>query len=307
MRTLLTGAGGYIGLHIVRELLEHGEDVTAVVRSAESLGPFARDPRLTVVETDLARDAPSVQVLPGHDVCIHAALIWGEPGSELEVRDTAVAAKLFAAAAGAGLARCIYLSSTAVHRPFAGAMGEADRLATTDAYGATKAAGELFPRAACAGSTMSGVVLRPGPVVGPPALAAGRSRVHRRIADMLAAAAKGDPIEVMEAEGRQLVDVATLARAVRLLTWLEQPHATYLCVDRDVFTWERVARMIVGELDSPSEVRVHPRESAGPLPRFRTERIEDLLGGPTNAREALLAHIRHLARTPGTYAREDSR
>ena len=123
---------------------------------------------MQVVETDPKHDARIAPVLAGHDVCVHAALIWGEPGSEFEVRDTAVAAKLFDAAGRAGLTRCIYISSTAVHRPFAGGMEKEDCLRPADVYGATKAAGELFLRAACAPGRMTGVVLRPGPVVGPP-------------------------------------------------------------------------------------------------------------------------------------------
>ena len=299
MRTLLTGAGGYIGLHVVRELLDDGHQVTAVVRSREKLGPFARDPRLKVVETDLVREARIARVVAGHDVCVHAALIWGEPGSELEGLDTAVAVKLFDAADRAGVARCIYISSTAVHRPFAGEMGEEDYLETADVYGATKAAGELFLRAACARDQMTGVVIRPGPVVGPPAFDAGSVRTHNRIAEMVAAAGEGRPIETVRGEGRQLCDVSTVARAIRLLTRAESPHSTYTCVDREIFTWERVAQMVVGCLSSPSDVVVLPSEREGPVPRFRTERIEGLLGGPSDADGALLAHIRHLARTGG--------
>src|SRR5262245_10375167 len=181
MRTFLTGAGGYIGLHILRELLEAGHQVTTLVRSPAKLGPFAPHPRLSVVETDLEHEARIAQVLPGHNVCVHAALIWGDPGSELELRDTAVAAKLFDAAGRVGLTRCIYISSAAVHRPFSNEMCEDDCLSTTDLYGATKAAGELFLRAACAGYEMTGVVVRPGPVVGPPAFAGGSFRSHDRI------------------------------------------------------------------------------------------------------------------------------
>ncbi len=295
MRILLTGAGGYIGLHIVRELLEDGHELTALVRSPGKLGPFARAPGLSVVEADLEQEARVAQALEGHDVCVHAALIWGEPGTELELRDTAVAAKLFDAAGRAGLARCIYLSSVAVHRPFTPEMGEEDRLSTTDLYGATKAAGELFLRAACAEHRMTGVVIRPGPVVGPPAFAGATFRSDRRLAEMVAAAAEGRPIEVVGGEGRQLSDVATVAKVTRLLARAEDPHPTYFCVDREVLTWERIARTVVACLGSTSEVRVLPREGDGPVPRFRTERLEGLLGGPADARDALVAHIRHLA------------
>lgn len=299
MRTLLTGAGGYIGLHILRELLDDGHQVTAVARSPQKLGPFARHPRLEVVEADLEDTERIGAALRGHDVCVHAALIWGEPGSELEVRDVAATAKLFDAAGGAGLTRCILLSSAAVHRPFVWEMGEEDALQTTDPYGATKGAGELFLRAACARHRMTGVVVRPGPVVGPPAFAGGSFRSPGPLLEMVRAAAGGRPIEVVRGEGRQLAAVTTVARAVRLLTRAEAPHPTYLCVDRDILTWERVARMVVACLESPSEVRVLPRDGSASVPRFRTERIESLLGGPSSAERALLEHIRQLRPAAG--------
>lgn len=300
MRTVLTGAGGYIGLHILRDLLADGHQVTAIVRSPEKLSPFAREPRLTVVQTDLENDARVAKVLPGHKVCIHAALIWGDPGSEFEVRDTSVAANLFDAAGNAGLSRCIYISSTAVHRPFSIEMSEEDCLSAADIYGATKAAGELFLRAACARHQMTGIVVRPGPVVGPPASStAGSFRSPNRIEEMLTTAAEGRPIEVMHGEGRQFADVSTLGRVVRLLTKMEKPHPTYICVDRDIITWERVARLVVECLNSPSEVRVVPRDSQIPPSRFRTERIDNLNCGPSSAEEALIAHIHHLVQTSG--------
>ncbi len=295
MRTLLTGASGYVGLHVLREMLARGHEVTAVVRSRYKLGPFGDDTRVRVVETDLERDATVAQAVPGHDVFVHAALLWGAPGSELEARDIAVAAKLFDAAARVGLTRSIYVSSTAVHFPLSAEMGEDDMLRTAGVYGATKAAGELFLRAACAQSEMRGVVVRPGPVVGAPAFDGGSHRLHRQIGKMVDAAREGRSIDVIEGEGRQLVDVSTVARAIRLLAERDGPHPTYLCVDRQVTPWEDVAKTVVECLRSASEVRVLPREDDEVVPRFRTERIEGLLGGPTDAGDALRAQIRCLA------------
>ncbi|MBU3890682.1 NAD(P)-dependent oxidoreductase [Methylosinus sp. KRF6] len=300
MRIVLTGAGGYIGLHTLRELLEARHQVTAVVRSSGKLGPFARHPRLTICEIDLEDAVRIAEVMPGHDVCVHGALIWGDPGDELKLRDTSVAAKLFEAAGDAGLTRCIYLSSVAVHRPFSGEMSEDDGLSATDLYGATKAAGELFLRAACAGRRMTGVVVRPGPVVGPPAFAEASFRSDDRIAAMVVAAKEGRPLEAARDDGRQFSDVRAVAKVIRVLATAESPHATYICVDRDVIAWERVARLVVASLNSRSEVRVSARETQSPVPRFRTERVDRLIGGSSSAEGALLAHIRYLARIAET-------
>src|SRR5690606_17535591 len=135
-------------------------------------------------------------------------------------------------------------------------MSEDDGLTTTDYYGATKAAGELFLRAACAMHGMTGIAVRPGPVVGPPAFAGGSFRSDRRIAAMVAAAVEGHSIDVVRGQGRQLTDVATLARVTRLLTRAAGPHPTYLCVDREILTWERVAEMVVEQTCSKSRVNV---------------------------------------------------
>ena len=294
MRTLVTGAGGYIGLHILRELLEDGQQVTALLRAPEKLGNFARHPGLRIVVADLEDTARVNAALADHDTCIHAALIWGTPGEELEARDVAACARLFDAAGRAGVARCIYLSSAAVHRPFAGVMDEDDSLRPADLYGATKAAGELFLRAACAQHRMTGIVVRPGPVVGPPAFPGGSLRSPGPIVEMVQAAAEGSPLTVMGEDGRQFTDVAALARAMRLLTRTADPHPTYLCVDRELIIWQRIAKMVLGCANSPSSVRLLPRQGPDPIPHFRTERIESLLGGPTDAAAAMAQHIRLL-------------
>lgn len=297
MRIFLTGAGGYVGLHILRELLDHGHQVTAVVRSIRKLGPFAQDPKLRIVEADLEDHGRIVQELVGQEVCIHAALIWGDPGSEFEVRDAAVAAKLFNAAAKSGLKRCIYISSVAVHRPFSALMSEEDPLSATDMYGATKAAGELFLRAACAEHQMAGIVVRPGPVVGPPAFPGASFRSDERITQMVAAALQGRPLEVRSGDGRQFSDVSMLARVACLLTRVENPDPTYICVDRRIITWEQLARLVLSCLNSPSEIHVLEHCRQDPSPQFRTERLERLYGERIDADNALSAHIRYLALT----------
>lgn len=297
MRILLTGASGFIGLHTLRALRQHGHEVTAVVRSANRLGPLGRDPHVAVVETDLEQATDLVALLSGHAVCVHAALIWGDPAAEERGVDTEVATGIFGAARDAGLQRSIYISSAAVHRPFVGEMGEDDPLDPSDIYGLTKLAGEQALRQACAQGQMRGIVVRPGPVVGPPAFPGGAHRTPNQISDLLAAARAGQPIEVVQGGGRQLTDVLELARSIRILTTLEDPESTYLCVDRSLTPWEEIARGVAECVDPPSEVRVLPPPEPTSTPRFRTARIERLLGDSSAAGASLRAHLEALTRS----------
>ena len=297
MRTLLTGASGYLGLHVLAALLADRQEVTALVRAPERLGPFANHPRVRVHRVDLEDEARVAAALAGHDACVHAALLWGPPRAEFELRDTVVAAKLFDAAGSAGVPRCVLVSSAAVHRPFTAMMTEDEALVTADAYGATKAAGELFLRAACATYGMEGVVVRPGPIVGPPAFPEGAHRSDRRIEAMVAAACDGHPIRVVRGDGRQLSDVATVARALALLTTVKAPHPTYLCLDRARTLWEHVAHAVIEASGSGSEVVLEEPDPSADAPRFETHRIEALLGAPPEARHALHEHILHLLHT----------
>ncbi|MDP3236882.1 MAG: NAD(P)-dependent oxidoreductase [Myxococcales bacterium] len=292
MRVLVTGASGFIGLHLVRALVDGGHQVTALVRLAARVGPFARHSKVTVVEAELEDHARIAAVLPGHETCVHTALIWGEPG--LEFRDVEATENLFDAAGRAGVTRCVVLSSAAVHRPFGPEMHEEDPLRPLEPYGATKAAAESALHEACARYGMTGVALRPGPVIGPRAFPGGSFRSPAQLEEVVRAAVQGRPITVVQGEGRQLSGVSSVAKAVDVLMRTSRPHPTYLCMDRDILTWEHVARVVVRELGSASTVHLVPREDGAPIPRFCTDRIENLLGGPLNSEADLVAHVREL-------------
>lgn len=68
MKLVVLGATGATGLEIVRQALERGHSVTALVRSPERLTPFAD--RITVRRGDLLNSADLEQVLRDHDAVV---------------------------------------------------------------------------------------------------------------------------------------------------------------------------------------------------------------------------------------------
>jgi putative NADH-flavin reductase len=68
MNLVVLGASGATGLEVVRQALERGHSVTALVRSPERLKPFGD--RIIVKQGDLLNTADLEQVMQGHDAVI---------------------------------------------------------------------------------------------------------------------------------------------------------------------------------------------------------------------------------------------
>lgn len=285
MRIFVTGGAGFVGAHLLSDLLSAGHEVTALVRTPHRLGPLRE--RVHVVHGDLTTvnlDA----AMTGHDACIHAALFWED---ERQMHDLIVGLRVFETAARVGARRVVYLSSTAVHRPFSASMRETDVLSTTDLYGATKASSELFLAATCAQTGLEGAVLRVAPVVGPPAFSGAAHRSDTRIAALVSAVARGEPLTITAGDGRQLIGAVDLAHACRLAVEAST-FRTRLCAESNMTSWEDVARIAVSEAHSLSSIDVI--EPAVSAPRFDVSRLANDLGLAFDAKAALREHIRHL-------------
>lgn len=112
----ITGATGFVGRHIVRQLLSRGHTVRCLVRSAEkahAVLPADRRVQLVVGEV-LDRSSPA-EVLKGADACIHLIGIIREVGDQTfkAMHELATRAMLDAAAA-AGVKRFVHMSAIGV-------------------------------------------------------------------------------------------------------------------------------------------------------------------------------------------------
>jgi nucleoside-diphosphate-sugar epimerase len=93
MKVALSGATGFIGSHVLRELQEHGHEVTALVRDA-SKAEILADRGATPTVVDLYDRAAVVGVLRDADAAIHTASPGDATSADLDsaVADAAIEA-----------------------------------------------------------------------------------------------------------------------------------------------------------------------------------------------------------------------
>ena len=161
----LTGATGFIGRHLLRELPKRGYRIRVLLRRPTALPPEATG----AVVGDLARPQNMAAALAGVDAVIHSAGIAhamsGVPQDDYRVLNTEATIGLARAAEKARAKRFVFLSSIrAQSGPTAeGVLTEAQEPEPTDAYGQSKLDAEL----GLARLAIDWVALRPVLVYGP--------------------------------------------------------------------------------------------------------------------------------------------
>jgi len=84
-KVLVTGAGGYIGTQLVKDLVKSGNDVTAVDRfffGQETLKDFFSNPKVSIVQKDI-RDLTESD-MAGHEVVCDLACLSNDPAGEID-------------------------------------------------------------------------------------------------------------------------------------------------------------------------------------------------------------------------------
>jgi nucleoside-diphosphate-sugar epimerase len=149
---VVTGGGGFIGSHIVEELLRRNETVRVIDNFStgkhENVEPFAD--RVEVIEADIAEATNLAQFLKGADYVIHQAAIPSVPKSMIDPVKSHHAnvdgtLKLLVACREAGVKRVVYASSSSLY-------GDSPTLPKHEGmapnplspYGAQKLFGEIY-------------------------------------------------------------------------------------------------------------------------------------------------------------------
>ena len=109
MKLVMLGATGRVGVQLVQQALERGHSVTAFVRSAERLAPFAK--RIHILQGNLLSSDRLGEVLQGHDIVLSS---FG-PRQPIPRTDTGLlrnfALALTAAMSNGGPRRAVVLSA----------------------------------------------------------------------------------------------------------------------------------------------------------------------------------------------------
>jgi nucleoside-diphosphate-sugar epimerase len=271
MKTLVTGATGFVGGHLVEALRRRGDEVTALARSpgkAAALAPLG----VRVVSGDLHDRAALTRALEMQDVVYHVAgIVAARSEADFLAANRDGTRNLLDAAAAVGAPRVVFVSSMAAAGPtIRGRPLRGDELPRpVTAYGRSKLAAEQ----AVTASPVAWSIIRPPMVYGPR-----DQEVLKvfRLARLGIMPVLGDGTQELSAvHGADLADaliaVATSAAAVR---------RTYYACHPEIFTGAEMARAVGQTMGkSPAVVRVPATIGRGVL--MLTEAAARLAGQTT--------------------------
>jgi len=168
-RVLVTGAGGFIGSHLVDDQLNRGRTVTAIDVNLDRLGHQADNPNCKLVEGDVRDQKLLGTIVPGHEIVFHLAsahLEVNKPLSYFEETNVDAVRQLVEICQRDGVVRLVHCSSVGVFGSLKSLPAdESTECSPTIAYEKTKLAGEKALRDAV--TDLDYVILRPAWVYGP--------------------------------------------------------------------------------------------------------------------------------------------
>jgi UDP-N-acetyl-alpha-D-quinovosamine dehydrogenase len=231
VKCLVSGATGFIGRRLCRQLLARGDQLVALSKSGSALADGT--PTLAL---DLAVADPDSQTLQGVDVVFHLAGIAHQhaPAAAYHALNYQATLRLARLAAAAGVSRFVFLSSVKAMGPAVGPVvrSESDCTEPQDAYGMSKRRAEISLGEEFAEGRMSVVILRPALVYG------GKAKGNL---PLLARAVRMGLPRPPVGGGRSMVDLQDLVELLCLVSTLpiEGVHSWIVC-DGQTYTTREI-------------------------------------------------------------------
>lgn len=258
MRIVVTGASGFIGRHVVAELLQAGHRVETVHRGEALSLPAARHTRVDVLSPE-ARAA-----VHGADAVVHLAgqgdvqASFEQPFeySRLNALGTLNVLEGLRQTGG----HLVLASTQRIYAPASEPLREDAALAPTDPYAVSKLVAEQWCRMYAEQLGVPTTTVRLFSVYGPGQVGQGTSGV---VSIFLDRARRGEPLEVHSTQRRDLTYVGDVARGVRLA--IERPHSAgrvYNIATGAGTSLEELARLVCRVAGSSSAVVPPPRGSS---------------------------------------------
>jgi nucleoside-diphosphate-sugar epimerase len=168
-RVLVTGAGGFIGSHLVDDQLARGREVTALDLTLDRLDHQKGNEKCSLVPGDVRDTALLESVVPGHEIVFHLAsahLEVNKPDSYFEEVNVEAVGRLVEICRQNRVGRFVHCSSVGVFGALKRLPADESTECNPDiAYERTKLAGEEVVRGSA--GDLDYVVLRPAWVYGP--------------------------------------------------------------------------------------------------------------------------------------------
>jgi dihydroflavonol-4-reductase len=263
VKVCVTGGTGFLGAHLVRELIEAGHEVRVTYREAgrlERLGGLVFEP----VKADVLDEDAMVDAMRGCDLLFHVAGYVGARPASRVWDANALAPRIVVQAAGrAGVPRVVHTSSVAAvgpSEPHGVPVGEDEPYHSSElhlTYADAKHAGEGEATAAGMRAGVDVVVVNPAYVLGAPVNRRQRGETSTRIVGNYL---RGHLPLVMDG-GASICDVRDVAQGHLLAAELGKPGERYILAGHNIYWYELVDR--VREISGARQpLAVIPHEAA---------------------------------------------